>query len=160
MTGAGWYTVVLFCVVWNVFFNCIVQDSLHHNMVIGTMWPCVYISCTPSQSIWLLFGYALFWCYISGQWAIYLLFIYVYSILCQWLFMIAREGCSVLVLLDDNDAVDANGVRCQLSPSDRGVSLWKHKALCCHLHYSSMECEMHYCLYVRWFVAGDAMEWI
>ena len=75
---------------------------------------------------------------------IYISFIYVKVILCHRLFKIAREGYSVLVLLNINDAVEANDVSCQLSPSDQGVSLWKHKALCCHLHYSSREETMHY----------------
>ena len=39
---------------WNksflIYFNCIVQDSLYHNMYIGTMWHCAIVSCTPSQS--------------------------------------------------------------------------------------------------------------
>ena len=46
---AGWYDiVVLSYLVSNVYFNCIVQDSLYHNMDIGTMWHCAFIGCTPS----------------------------------------------------------------------------------------------------------------
>ena len=60
----------------------------------------------------LVFVYALLKCHILCQWAIYILFIYVCAILCQWLFMIAGEGYKVLVVLDDNDAVDTNGGRC------------------------------------------------
>ena len=37
-------------------FNCIVQDSLYHNMDIGTMWHCALVSCTPSHSIGLFLG--------------------------------------------------------------------------------------------------------
>ena len=48
----------------NVYFNCIVQDSLYSNMDIGTMWHCALISCTPSQSIGL-FLCALLWCWVS-----------------------------------------------------------------------------------------------
>ena len=60
--------------------------------------------------------------------------------------MIARGSYSVLVLLDANDVVDENGVRCQLCPSDGGVTSLsgKHKALCCFFHYSSGEYEMYY----------------
>ena len=35
----GWYdTVILSCLVWNVYFNRIVQNSLHRDMDIGNMW--------------------------------------------------------------------------------------------------------------------------
>ena len=56
----GWYdTVILFCLVSKVHFNCVVQDSLYHDMDIGIMWHCVLVSCTPSQSIGLVLGCAL-----------------------------------------------------------------------------------------------------
>ena len=41
-------------------FSCIVQFSLYHNMVIGIMWHCTLVSSTPSQSMGLVFGCALF----------------------------------------------------------------------------------------------------
>ena len=43
-------------------FSCIVQYSLYHNiyMNIGTMWHYTLVSSTPSQSIGLFFGCALF----------------------------------------------------------------------------------------------------
>ena len=46
-------------------FSCKVQYSLYHNMDIGTMWHCALVSSTPSQSIGLVFGGALFWCWVS-----------------------------------------------------------------------------------------------
>ena len=53
----GWYnTVILSCLVSNVYFNCIVQDSLYHNMDIGTIWHRALVICTPSQSIGLFWG--------------------------------------------------------------------------------------------------------
>ena len=59
----AWYdTVILSCLVSNVYFNCIVQDSLYHDMDIGTIWHCALVSCTPSQSIERVFGCALVWC--------------------------------------------------------------------------------------------------
>ena len=62
----GWYDIVILSsLVSNVYFNCIVQDSLYHNADIGTMWHCVFVSCTPLQSIWLIFVCALFWCWWS-----------------------------------------------------------------------------------------------
>ena len=46
---------MLSCLVSNVHFNCIIQDSLYHNMDVGTMWHCALVSCTPSQSMdWFL----------------------------------------------------------------------------------------------------------
>ena len=54
---------------WNefflIYFNCIVQDSLHYDIHIGTMWHCVSVSGTTSWSIGLHFGLALFWCWVS-----------------------------------------------------------------------------------------------
>ena len=46
-------------------FMCIVQYSLYHNMDIGTMWHCTLVSSTPSQSIGLVLGCALIWCWVS-----------------------------------------------------------------------------------------------
>ena len=46
-------------------FKCIIHDSIYYNMDIGTMWYCMMVSCTPSQSIGLFFGCALFWCLMS-----------------------------------------------------------------------------------------------
>ena len=46
-------------------FSCIVQYSLYHNMDIGTMWHFTLVSSTPSQSIGLVFGCVLFWCWVS-----------------------------------------------------------------------------------------------
>ena len=62
----GWYdTVIVSCLVSNVHFSCIVQDSLYHTMGIGTMWHCALASCASLQSIGLFFGCALFWCWMS-----------------------------------------------------------------------------------------------
>ena len=46
-------------------FNCIVQDSLYHDMDIGTMCDCALVSCTPSQLKGLVLGCAFFWCWAS-----------------------------------------------------------------------------------------------
>ena len=46
-------------------FSCIVQDSLYHNMDIGTMWHCALFSCTSSQSVGLVLESVLFWCWVS-----------------------------------------------------------------------------------------------
>ena len=46
-------------------FSCIVQYSLYHNMDICTMWHCTLVSSTPSQCIGLVFGCALFWCWVA-----------------------------------------------------------------------------------------------
>ena len=56
--------VILSCLVSIVYSNCIVQDSLYYDMVIGSKWNCVLGSCTPSQSIRLFF---------FGMWAVHLL---------------------------------------------------------------------------------------
>ena len=64
----GWYdTVLISCLVSNVNanFDYIVQHSLYHGMDIGTMWQCALVSCTLSHSTALLFGCALFWCWVS-----------------------------------------------------------------------------------------------
>ena len=62
----GYDTVILSCLVSNVYFNCIVQNSLYQNMDIGTMWHCVLFSCTPS------FWYALFryWVFLCAPFII------------------------------------------------------------------------------------------
>ena len=57
-------TAIISCLDSNVYFNCIVQHSLYHNMGIATMWRCALVSSTPSQSICLSFGCALFWCWV------------------------------------------------------------------------------------------------
>ena len=49
-------TVNFSCLVSNAYFSCIGQDSLYHNMGIGTMWHCALVSCTPSQSMGLVLG--------------------------------------------------------------------------------------------------------
>ena len=62
----GWYdTVILSCLVSNVHFNCIVQDSLYHDMDIGILLHGALASCTPSKLIGLVLGSALFWCWVS-----------------------------------------------------------------------------------------------
>ena len=62
----GWYdTFVISSLASNVQFNCIVQNSLYHNMDKGTMWRCELVSSTPSQSTGLVLGCALFWCWVS-----------------------------------------------------------------------------------------------
>ena len=62
----GWYdTVILSRLVSKVHFNYIIQDSIYHYMNMGTMWHCTLVSCTPSQSIGLGLGCALFWCWMS-----------------------------------------------------------------------------------------------
>ena len=65
----GWWFVTLSRPLWrhrdDVHFNCIVQHSLYHKMDIGTMILCTLVSSSPSQSIELVFGCALFWCWLS-----------------------------------------------------------------------------------------------
>ena len=62
----GWYDTFILCIlVSNVHHNCIIQDSLYHAMDIYTMWHCSLVRCTPSQSIWLVLGCALLWCWVS-----------------------------------------------------------------------------------------------
>ena len=62
----GWFdTVIISCLVSSVHFSCIVQHSLYHNMHLGTLWHCTLVSSTPSQSVRLVFGCALFWCWVS-----------------------------------------------------------------------------------------------
>ena len=62
----GWFdTVIVSCLVSSVHFSCIVQYSLYHNMAIGTMCHCALVSSTPSQSIELVLGCALFWRWVS-----------------------------------------------------------------------------------------------
>ena len=53
-----------------IYFNCIVQDSLYHNVDIGNMW--VHWSASPYYNLWdccffvcLFFWCALFWCWVS-----------------------------------------------------------------------------------------------
>ena len=46
-------------------FSCTVQYFLYHNMDKGTMWHCTLVSSTSSQSIGLVFGCALVWCWVS-----------------------------------------------------------------------------------------------
>ena len=66
----GWYdTVLLSCLVSNVYFKCKVQDFLYHIMDIGTMWHCASFSCTQSESIGLVLGhrvllFSLSWCWV------------------------------------------------------------------------------------------------
>ena len=62
----GWFdTVIVSWLVSSVHLSCIVQYSLYHNMDIGTMWHCTLVSSTPSQSIGLVLGCALFWFRVS-----------------------------------------------------------------------------------------------
>ena len=65
----GWWFVTLSRPLWrhrdDVHFNCIVQHSLYHKMDRGTMLLCTLVSSSPSQSIELVFGCALFWCWLS-----------------------------------------------------------------------------------------------
>ena len=62
----GWFdTVIVSCLVSSVHFSCIVQYSLYHDMEIGIMWHYTLVSSTPSQSIGLIFGCALIWCWAS-----------------------------------------------------------------------------------------------
>ena len=46
-------------------FNCSVQYSLYYIIDIGTMWHCTLVSSNPSQTIELVLGCALFWCWLS-----------------------------------------------------------------------------------------------
>ena len=51
----GWYvewydTFILSYYVSNVYFNCMVRDSLCHNLDISAMWHCTLVSCTSSQT--------------------------------------------------------------------------------------------------------------
>ena len=50
--------------VFNCTFRYIVRYFLYHNMDIHTMWHCTLVSSTPSRSIGLAFGCALFWCWV------------------------------------------------------------------------------------------------
>ena len=62
----GWYdAVILSCLVSSIYSNCVFQDSLYHNMYIGTMWHCALVSCIPSQFIGLVLGCGLSWCWVS-----------------------------------------------------------------------------------------------
>ena len=58
-------TVIISSLVSIAFFNCIVQNSLYHNMDICTFWHYALVSCNTSQSIGLVFGCALFWRWVS-----------------------------------------------------------------------------------------------
>ena len=59
--SVGWYdTVILSCLISNVYCNCIVQDSQHHYKDIDTICKCALVSCTLSQSIGL---FCLFVCF-------------------------------------------------------------------------------------------------
>ena len=57
--------VIISCLVSNVYFNCIFLYPLYYDMDIGTMWHCALVSCTPARSLGLVFGCALFWCWVS-----------------------------------------------------------------------------------------------
>ena len=46
-------------------FSSLVQYYLYLNMDISTIWHCTLVSSTPSQSIGLFFGCAMFWCWVS-----------------------------------------------------------------------------------------------
>ena len=50
--------VLSFFYAWvlNVYFNCKVQDFLYHDMDLSTMQHCTLLSCTPTQSIGLVWG--------------------------------------------------------------------------------------------------------
>ena len=64
--GVGWYdTVIISCFISNVHFNCIVQNSLYPYMDNGIMLHCALVGCTQSQSIEVVFGCGLFWCWVS-----------------------------------------------------------------------------------------------
>ena len=51
-------------IIVRIYFSCIVQENLHYNKDIGSMCH-VLVSCTPTQSIGLYCGCALFWCWVS-----------------------------------------------------------------------------------------------
>ena len=61
----GWCDIFLSALVSIVYCSCIVQDSLYHDMDIGTTWHCALVSSTPSKSLGLVFGCTLFWCWAS-----------------------------------------------------------------------------------------------
>ena len=66
MYFSWWYTfVILSCLDSNVYFICIFQGCIYYHMEIYTMRPCALVSCAPSQSIGLVLGCALFWCWVS-----------------------------------------------------------------------------------------------
>ena len=45
----GWYdTIIRSCLISNVYFSCIFQDSVYHEMDKVAMWHCAWVSCTPS----------------------------------------------------------------------------------------------------------------
>ena len=58
-------TGILSCLVSIVYFICMVQDFLYHYIDIGTIRRCALVGSTPSQSIGMFFGCALFWCWVS-----------------------------------------------------------------------------------------------
>ena len=86
----GWHdTLILSCLFSNVYFNCIVLYSLYHNMDIDTMSHFALVSCTLSTSIGLVFGCALFWCYVH----------YVFPLLILWYSSISSWDVTVIAIL-------------------------------------------------------------
>ena len=51
--------LILSCSVWDVYFSCLVLESVYCNVEMGMMWHCTKVSCTSSHSIWLTTA---FWC--------------------------------------------------------------------------------------------------
>ena len=84
MTVCRMMRYILSCFVPNVYINCVVQDFLYFNVDIVTMWHCALVRCTQSQSIELVFGGALFWCWLL----LYFSFTN-YSIECYFIMMVA-----------------------------------------------------------------------
>ena len=75
----GLCNIILSCLVSNINFNCIVHDSLYHNIDIGNVWYCALVSCTITIkmtffSFFFFFfsffffwggGWGAFWCWLS-----------------------------------------------------------------------------------------------
>ena len=57
--------MIWYCYFFPVWFNFTVQDYLCHNIDKSILWHCALVSCTPSQSIGLVLGCALFWGWVS-----------------------------------------------------------------------------------------------
>ena len=91
------HTVYYICILsnWNRLFlrdlNFIVQDYLYHDMYIGRIWHCALVSWTPSQAIGLIFGSALYWCWVSIRVplliALYKVIFHHDGFYCDWNFM-------------------------------------------------------------------------
>ena len=80
----------------------IVQDSLYHNMDTGTMWHCALVACTPSHSIGLFMGYALFWYWVAlrAPFTISLIKFYFIMFLIMIVVIIVETSMAILFILN------------------------------------------------------------